>query len=555
MASKPEISKSVDGHGDGEKHEQIARAMGLALNNATVYGIEHKVTGRSIQQAFGKIRQLLDDESEVSIIMLETALVINGSQMGLKNNLTKALHGALQAWGINSFAIQPEMTHDQYARLLEILSLNPQSEMNTGGFADVLAAAGVKSVQVTHATYKQVADDEEVRERQAAESRKSPTEQDMREAQAFIAGGEDGEMARETAVKAVQSLTDDARHLSELILKAAEKLREQFGDQGETLARKVLHCMQRAADALMSSPDLATQKGKKSLAKTLEKVEEELTESLKQSPEGLNSRDEYDLHCKFEDLADELQIEVLASSYMKKKRAIEASESRILRFIRNKGLERVEETDLREKLVESGLDADGWKDLLMRSGTLTAEPLPGDEREDSIAAVTRLNKLVTNLAEFLEIGQGVADEKTLHGLTGLLDRLRLEVGNLVDRTRRKIQQLVEQLVTEAELQAAIQRGEILGPPKEDRLSRRRLLEIIAEIAQELCQPLTVINCAVQMLSAGKLGEVNQAQLEMLNAALHSGERLEKLIRKLTDIADVPMSLMPDQQTLAELYRQ
>ena len=75
-----------------------------------------------------------------------------------------------------------------------------------------------------------------------------------------------------------------------------------------------------------------------------------------------------------------------------------------------------------------------------------------------------------------------------------------------------------------------------------KLTRKRMLTILAEIVQELCQPLSVINCALGTIGGGHLGDVTTAQADMLQLAGEGAAKIEVLIDNLRNISGLPDTL-------------
>jgi hypothetical protein len=64
----------------------------------------------------------------------------------------------------------------------------------------------------------------------------------------------------------------------------------------------------------------------------------------------------------------------------------------------------------------------------------------------------------------------------------------------------------------------------------------------------------VISCAMDMLKAKALGEVNPSQMEMLQMTEESAMRIRTLIDNLERIAGQPTTLQPDQEIQRALYK-
>jgi signal transduction histidine kinase len=84
-------------------------------------------------------------------------------------------------------------------------------------------------------------------------------------------------------------------------------------------------------------------------------------------------------------------------------------------------------------------------------------------------------------------------------------------------------------------------------------ARRHIITTLAEIVQELRQPLSVIHGSIEMLYAGHLGVVPASQREMLELALQSSRRLGAIVDTLSVISGMPATLHPDAQVLDVVY--
>ena len=85
------------------------------------------------------------------------------------------------------------------------------------------------------------------------------------------------------------------------------------------------------------------------------------------------------------------------------------------------------------------------------------------------------------------------------------------------------------------------------------MSRESILAMLAEIGQEICQPLAVIKCSLDMILSKALGEISAMQKEMLDLAVESGSRVEMLANKLIEISGMPKGTKPDTEILDDVY--
>ena len=128
-----------------------------------------------------------------------------------------------------------------------------------------------------------------------------------------------------------------------------------------------------------------------------------------------------------------------------------------------------------------------------------------------------------------------------------------EVDTIVAGTEQKIDTLVEtikadeKVVEDAEKKA---KKEGKGPV----LTRKALLELLAEIVQELCQPIAVINCSTEMIRSKNLGDITDLQKDMLDLVCTSGEKLKQLTDRLLEISGLPSTMSPDEEIQTSLYK-
>ena len=110
----------------------------------------------------------------------------------------------------------------------------------------------------------------------------------------------------------------------------------------------------------------------------------------------------------------------------------------------------------------------------------------------------------------------------------LLGQASDNLDDATDSTKEKLEALSKQLDDT---------GTIGGQGKE--MSRKVLLSSIAEISQELMQPLTAISASLEMMLGGYAGEVNLEQRGMLDIANNSSAHLTFLMKELIEIVGCP----------------
>ena len=77
-----------------------------------------------------------------------------------------------------------------------------------------------------------------------------------------------------------------------------------------------------------------------------------------------------------------------------------------------------------------------------------------------------------------------------------------------------------------------------------KLTRQQLQSLMAELGQQLRQPLTVVNSGVEMILSGHFGKIPEAQLQIVQLISDSAAELDTLVGRLIEIAGIPESLTP-----------
>jgi hypothetical protein len=396
-----------------------------------------------------------------------------------------------------------------------------------------------------------VSDGEEIVDGKEAEIGRKFTGPMVEQIMAFLKG--DVEPSENNPLRSVEAAASNAEMLADMIMKSAV-IREQAPDlgHGESLGGLIVGCLRRTFNSLSEDPVTRTQKGKKTLTKTLVLLEKEILEKLR-TMAGDNTGAEAELEEAVSEMQDEVAIDSMAEQYTKKMEAVEDSEKRLLRYIKRKGVDAASESGLREKLLENGVSSEGWRELIVKSGALNNTGAgaggegsgsgPGEGSDTGRV----LALLLTQLSEIVDTKKG---PESKNELSKTIDKLESEIDKTVAKTEQKIQALSEEARRlETEEESAKEDGE--GTAK--KMSRHEILTSLAEIGQELCQPLAVINCSVGILASNRLGELSEPQRQTLQLAAENGNRLSILVDKLMSISGLPSDLNPDQNIIRKLY--
>jgi signal transduction histidine kinase len=315
-----------------------------------------------------------------------------------------------------------------------------------------------------------------------------------------VSGEGTGSEPATQAANDIRSLASDPEKLADLILKTVESRPGlTLPENEETLIRLISDCIQKVTDQLLTDPALKTQKGRKQTKRSLLLLEKALTGRLEALTGESSARA---LTARLTELAEELDLEALANQYMKGRRAAGKASEKLGHLIDRIHSDPDQLAELQERLIADGLTAEGWQELTDRpngAGT-TASP----EIQDLIAETAKQLSLLSRLT------------------TTRLSRLRDKLGT--EDTPRQ-------------------------------LSRRDVLEILAELTQEISQPLTIVNATIELIMSLRVGPLNDSQQELLGMVAESGDRMAQLVDSLMRIAGTPSSLHPDQAILKTAYSQ
>ncbi len=545
---------------DQSDFHALAISIGRVLNDSFLYGAGHSVTRQSFENCYNTLNQIMDRHNELEFMIGDEELVINDLHIELKNPLVRMLVSHLSKLDVPEFSVSKGMDKDKFKKFMEILQSSPEHLQQAGGFTATLASTGLDHIKVRHVRYQEVDEDEVVVERKKLEQsgkevKNAPGSESI---VAFLKGGE----AEENVSEALKERIDDAEALTDFILESAGFTGSGGISIVEPLSDLVVASMRRAYQALSEGDATSTKKGRKQLRKTLRLLEKQMLERLEKEG-SVGDTEKEEISNAVEEMVDELEIETLATDYMKKRKAIEENEKRILRFIKAKG-EEIGHTELYERLEAGGLSDEEWRELVVRSGVETTGAGAGEGGAGSGANVTvegeteggaqgaafgavgQLAVLLTDLQQALEkaSGGGAPPEE-------IMAKVNETVRGMAKETAKKIGELMQEVSEDARAEeAAKKEGK---PPPEPRLTKKQLLIMLGEIGQELCQPLAVISCSLQMLIARSLGDISDSQSQTLNLAFDSAEKLQQLANKMISISGMPGTLSPDETIQESLY--
>lgn len=518
-----------------EQVHDFLRLTGRAISNASLYGFKHPLCRQAVSECYEAFVKMMEQAPRLNLSMADKDLLIEGKPADLKNPFVRMVTDRLRQLEVAGFTLLRGMPEEEFTHFIEILATPPPEEAGPEAVFREMQQRDLQHILAERVHYERVTESQAVVDRETTEAveKALPVVQQIL---AFLKGETDS-LARES-VEGMEKVADDAARLAELIMQAtAVRQRASGVAEGETLADIVIGCLRRTFDGLLSTRHARTQKGRRMIKKTLLLLEKEVLDRLRGVAADLSPEEIERVSQAINEMVEQLDVDALASEYLKRLAALQKAEKRIKRYINQRGEKVLSPEDpLHQVLVESGMPEEGWTRLVVEAGGSGARPAGATVEVPS--GISALAALLQQLDELMKSPTSAPSE-----LRQMMGRVATEVDAATADAEARVEQLQSNLAQQSQ--------ELVGVEEAERqkimLSRRKMLALLAEIAQELAQSLSAINCAVGMLLARHLGDLNEDQVDVLQVAAHCGERLDKLLARLVEIVGLPSGLTPEKE--------
>jgi len=524
-------------------YENFVRTLGAVFDNRRLYGDSHKVAVNSMEQAFEMMVDLLNSTESLVLAVTPDEFSINNSPVELKNVLVQQFVDLLRQHEVSTLTISRGISADEFLQLVALVSKKP-AELN-GGLEQTLQSDFFEHVVSHKVVYVEVSEDDVVVKKLEMEANRQAAEESIME----YLGVKDGDSAAgadaaELVRDGLNELLSSPAELGEIIVKSAgislninmppdsplpdKTLRE--------LIARIVESLEKAFQVLKENPAARTQKGKKKLKKSLESLGKDIEVVIGGALQQVESEQISPIHSAIDAMTDELEIDALAAEYLRKRRLIESSEKRLLKYLARQG-SAVDDCELKAKLIDGGFSESGWKLLVSASG---AGPGISERMTLNNPEFRQLQKKLVELTKIIKTA-GSDNLATPEDLESIISQVEEQLEVLIKRTEERIRHIMED-INASELDDTDSRE----TESSRKLTRRQLLELIAEIVQELYQPLSVVQCVVQSLLVQKnsIGDVQNR--ELLELADRSAHRMSMLIGEIYTVVGNPTSLTPKQ---------
>jgi len=525
MSTPP--SAPVSDRSQDQDIAELVQLVGQALNSALLYGLDHKQARGAFELSHTGLTQFMKFHGALNITVNEMTLLLNG--IGAPDlPPTRNLVTRLSKLNLLSFTIMPGFPLEEYRALFTALIVTPRGADTLKDPAELVKSLGFQHVEAKSFSYRLVSEDENGAPTGVplAEGTGSPAGPDLDNILAFLK--DDAAVNPERSMDDIRRLASDTEKLAELVLKAVE-IRTTGANltEGESLTDLVVGCIRKVVAPILKDPSVKTQKGRKHIRRSLMLLEKALLSRIQTLAGDQAAHATQEM---MDEIAEDLDLDSVMSKYVKDRRAAEKSVEKMRRLVEQAGNDPEQLEDLRRDLVKQGLTQDGWDEL-----RVSREPKPigigPDGSGDAVAEIKALTLLLARLGETIN-APGTTPGDAAPGLRSLIAEAEAHMASLSSLTEKKITEL---------------------HVKGNQMSRRQLIEFVAEIAQEITQPLTVITGTIALVRSQRTGPLNEAQGELLSMVTESGSRMAHLLDSLMKIAGTPDSTHPDQEILSAAY--
>ncbi len=509
--------------------EEVARALGLGLSQMTLYGPDHAVTRDALTQTYSRLDAATASLGEVVLSWPEQDLILNGKIVPQRNALVQGLVSRLRELDISALSFQPGITAGELEKVLQIIGRNVDATESYSSLEQAFQSHGISHVVIREIRYEAVEAGQVVTDAdRAGDAGDHQAEHDIAVAWLNDEPGQDDSVA----AMAMSAAMSDPGRMSDIIVDSARSGEDP--QSVESVAARILSNIRRAYDALRTGDFYQGSKGRKELARNLDALGAEL---VNRTGDDVPAECGPDIANLIGGMMDSLMVESMAADVARQRRVLGENEKRIVRFLKSKEESEVDLEMLSSQMEEAGLSAMDLKRFLREGGMSGGGGGSGTAQGGLSDAVSSMQGLAAG-------GASGIDENRMMKILGEVES---QIGLFMAATEDKVRGLEEKIKTmreDGEGKAGANSAE----------EQKEMMRILAEITQEICQPLSVVNCSIDMVREQKLGDLQKSQIDMLDLAATSGQRLSTLVDRLSEITGMPTTLSPESDIIDNLYQ-
>ncbi len=495
--------------------------LGRSINLVTTYGRNHPAALNALSKTADAMKELFASRKKLIIGAFNGVMTIDERTVATTGTLQKSLERRLVRLRITGLKISSGTTPDELAKLVELLASN-----DADIFSQTLSSSGMEHISSENTQFQAVHDGQTV----ANESDLAGMggngvlvlEEDIEESETTVHGQEPsvhveqivaflkGDIDADTGDVGdeLSKMASDPDKLGRMIMESVAIRQSVSQLNGESLNDIILGCLRRTFDGLRKQSSFQSSEGKAELKKALLLLEESLLEKMHALTGADNPELDRQIVQAVREMDDTLNFEVAAAQYMEHRDAIEKDKEAMQRFVQAQG------TEMAETLLQgSGFPGNDWRKIVVESGR-------------SGGGSTSLSDGLSTLTSVFEKLEKLMKSESADGTTvkDLLGQANENLDDTLGNTKEKLAALSSTIGGQAH-----------------NMSRGELLSALAEVAQELMQPLTAINASLEMMLHGYVGHISEEQKDLLMLASNSGEHLKFLMDMLIEIVGCPVN--------------
>ncbi|MBN2684655.1 MAG: hypothetical protein JXR40_05205 [Pontiellaceae bacterium] len=493
--------------------------LGRVVNLISTYGKNHRASKESIPRTLAALHALFETRSSMLLGVFNGVMTVDGQMVKTEGSLQKSLERRLVRLNITGLRLKKGISEEELHELIELLSTNTAE-----AFEKELSEHSLAHINTEHTQYCAIQENQTVANKSDLvgmyengvlvinDDLAPPPQNDLHIDQiiAFLKG----DVGTNENTEPLKTAATHPDQLGNLIMEAAAIRQSTATLSGESLNDIILGCLRRTYEGLRKQTDFQTKQGKTELKKALLLLEKSLLDKMR----TLTGAEDADLDRKIDQairgMNETLDLEIAATEYMEHSEAIKISKTQLQDLICRQG-----SGSVKKVLREAGLPPAEWHKFVIENSSQT-EQLP-PSLSDGLSTLTSLFEQLERLMESKPEGTQVKN---------LLQRANDNLSSSADSTKEKLEALSSTIG-----------GYAHSMPREE------LLSSLAEITQELMQPLTAINISLEMLLLGYVGHMPDEQVDLLSVAARSGEHLEFLMEMLLEIVGCPINKGTDRR--------
>ncbi|MEN7974050.1 MAG: hypothetical protein ABFR47_09485 [Verrucomicrobiota bacterium] len=510
-------------------------ALSRSINIISTYGSKHRAFEQTSEATFVAMQSLFVDRKKICIGAFKGTLMIDESPVLVAGTLLKTLERRLDDLGITGLRISHGTSKAELTELARLLA-----NKNGPDFKGEITKAGLEHIASEEVQFLPVHEGQTVANEKTNDYNgivvinddaagagnggdgSSNANVHVEQIVAFLQGNldiEDGEVAEE-----LMELASDPAKLGQMILESVAIRQTASALAGESLSDVILGCLRRTYNGLRKQPTFHTTEGVIDLKKSLLLLEDNLLKKIGDITGDANLELDRQIVQTIREMNEDLDFEIAANQYIACNDGLEKNRKKLQDYVCAKGM------DVAEELIShTAFPPRAWHRIVVNHQPLAGGgPLP--PAGDGFNALAMVLAKIEHLMASNQIDGNLGSD--------LLEQAKNRVDDTAESANEKLESLSQKL-------SGSEAGTIGGHTKG--MSLNELLSSIAELAQELFQPLTAITTSHEMILGGYAGEISNEQRSMIDLAHNSGEHLTYLLKKLIEIVGCPSNTGIDER--------